>query len=147
MMNPCVGRAMLFYLSYLHPYIIIIREVGSSASRDSDNIVQKHTLWSPNRLSSVVTMGKTPPCMGGGLRPAVDCNRLVMMMVTWFLGSCSLTLPATPPRAAGVIWWFSLNPKKGLNNLERKFVVFLQSWLTTLLLRWNFTLCTGCQKP
>ena len=27
--------------------------------------------------------GQNPPCMGGGLRPAVDGNRLVMMMMNF----------------------------------------------------------------
>ena len=43
-------------------------------------------LRSPTRLPSVVTMGKTPQ-HGGGLRPAMDCNRLMMIMMmiaVWF---------------------------------------------------------------
>ena len=54
--RPCGGGRV----EYHHPLSARgIREVGSSASCE-DNIVQKHTLRSPTRLPSVVTMGKTP---------------------------------------------------------------------------------------
>ena len=39
------------------------QSITKSASRE-DNIVLKHTLRSPTRLTRVVTMGKTPPVWG-----------------------------------------------------------------------------------
>ena len=45
-----------------------------------ETIQSVQILLSPTRLPSVVIMGKTPQRVGG-LRSAVDCNRLTMMMM------------------------------------------------------------------